>query len=239
MTLNQIIIRLQKIAEAHRLINHFFIGSYDDFKASEDIEYPCLFVELQEQGTIDKTSKQLTFNFRFWFLDLLNVATESKENQFELYSDLLQIAQDYLALLHNPEYDDWTISQSNQLGFGSYQLQDVTIGVDARVSISIRNLTNRCQVPTNGSLPTQQDPQMQIISNYVYTANGSEGNTRTFNNLRYKNILMVFLGDKLLNKVDTITSPNEYTYNLATGQFTFGVDLQPEQVIQILNNTLI
>jgi len=239
MTLNQIITRLQKIAEAHRLINHFFIGSYDDFKASKDIEYPCLFVELQEQGTIDKSTKQITFNFRFWFLDLLNVATESKENEFELYSDLLQIAQDYLALLHNPDYDDWTISQSNQLSFGSYQLQDVTAGVDARISISIRNLTNRCQVPTDGTLPTQQDPQMQIISNYVYTANGNEGYTKTFTNLRYKNILMVFLGDKPLKKVDIINNPNEFTYDLASGQFSFGVDLQPEQVLQILHNTLI
>jgi hypothetical protein len=43
---------------------------------------------------------------------------------------------------------------------------------------------------------------------------------------------MVYLGDKLLEP--NVSSVNGYLFNQSTGTFTFGVDLQNDQVIQIL-----
>jgi hypothetical protein len=85
LTLNQIIKRLETLALSHRQINHFFIGGVDEFLDNTDVQYPAIFCEIQP-GTISRSNRQTTYNFQFYFLDLLNISSESLRNEWEVKS---------------------------------------------------------------------------------------------------------------------------------------------------------
>ena len=92
LTLKQIIYRLQTLAQSHYQIKHFFIGDFEEFLANGEVSYPACFVELKPTGRISKTDKMTYYNFTFHFLDLMDIATDSNNNEFEVKSDLASIA---------------------------------------------------------------------------------------------------------------------------------------------------
>lgn len=237
LTLKQIIHRLQVLAQSHYQINHFFIGDFDEFLANGEVTYPACFVELKPTGRISKTDKMTYFNFTFHFFDLMDIATDSNNNEFEVKSDLASIAQDYMAMLNFSDYqNDWFISTDNNFDISKYKLHDLCAGVSVDVQIATSFGSNRCQVPAkNITFESPQDSSgvplwydAKYIANTVYTCTGSEGYTVTLTALKNRGILSVFQGDKLLD-------PTMYTFDDTTGQLTFDYELQPEQVLQILN----
>lgn len=149
MTLNQIIQRLKELAASHRVINYYFVGIADDFLAVEDVSYPALFIELNEDANISSTDMLCTFNFKMYFLDQMDVADKSLDNVWDVTSDMMQVAQDYLAMLTDNTYYGWEVSEDYTLNILDYQLEDLTCGVSVDVPIAIRFENNRCQVPTS------------------------------------------------------------------------------------------
>lgn len=240
LTLKQIIARVEGIALAHRQINHFFIGDFDKFLSSGEVIYPAIFCELLPNGTISKNERYTTYNFRFYFLDLLNISTDAEENEFELRSDLSSIAQDFMALLNFTDYqDDWAISTSNNFEFKKYELQDLAVGLSVDVAIATPYDSNRCQVPQTGLPEPPVDTgeptlSLPIVRSYVYVGLGSEGTSATFGTLANKTILMVLKGLQLLVPTTNTPTVNEFKYTALTGSFEFGNDIEENQVIQIL-----
>jgi len=239
MTLNQVIKRIEALALSHRQINHFFIGNVDEFTDDQDVQYPAIFCEIKP-GTISRAQRLTTFNFTFYFLDLLSISSEALVNEWEVKSDMVSVAEDFLAMLYDPELQDtWDISTTNAIEFFDFKLHDLCAGISCSISISVRYNSNRCQVPATGvSFPTN-DTTM-IVQNLVYTGIGTEGNIMTFGTLVNKKILMCFKGDKLLNPQLSAVglTANDFYFDAATGQTTFGNEIENEQIIQILWRSL-
>ena len=255
LTLKQITTRLESLAKAHRQINTVFIGDLDDFLSTNNADaiYPACVITVMNDSTVDVANMAFKYSFRIQFFDLLNVAKDSQLNELELQSDLASIAGDFIAMLNYNEYlHSWQVPDTYTLKIASYQLQDVCVGCYFDLPISAFYLTDRCQVPTDG-VTFEADKRQQIIVNDVVVM--TENNTNKINNINYvaidnvstlllpelinREIIMLFMGDKLLTATASNPTPNQYIYTPASGLFEFGTELQIDQVLQILNRKMI
>ena len=89
----------------------------------------------------------------------------------------------------------------------------------------------------------ETDNSMKIITNYIHDVT-AEATELTLSAMENREIIMFWLGDKLLKPTTGVPTVNEYRYTAATGRFEFGTTIQPAidgmpaQVIQILNRSL-
>ena len=224
MTLKQIILRLEELALSHRQVNHFFCGAADEFLDDADVVYPAIFAELKPDNSINLSNRVTNYNFTFYVLDLLDVSDNALQNQWEISSDLTQIAQDYLALIYDTTYTDWEINDSYNIEIKKYQLQDLCGGIKVDVTIGSKFDADRCQVPTDYAFADYTDSNLtlkQIITRLEGLA------------LSHKQINHYFLGefDEFLDSED-VTYPACFaelnrsgnialTDRLAKYQFTF------------------
>jgi len=201
--------------------------------ANGEAKYVACFVE-RTGTTISRDDKQTFHKFSIWFCDLVSVG---RENKNDVESDLFSIAQDYLAMLNYTGYqDDWNISTVYNAEYYEEKFEDLVGAVKIDVLISVDFLSDRCSVPANDV--TFEPTKDMIVNNYIYTGSGNEGTQITVNSLIGKQILMLFMGDKLLTPISNNPSPNQYSYDANSGLFTFGVDIQNAQIIQFLNRNL-
>lgn len=147
-TLKQVIARLETLALSHKQIKFFFIGAADEFLDSPNVVYPACFCELKN-GSISLTNRETTFNFTFFFFDLMDTAANSQANEYEVKSDMVSIAQDFIALVYDHSYTGWEVGEDYQLEIKDYQLNDLAAGVSVSIPIGIRFDANKCQVPLN------------------------------------------------------------------------------------------
>lgn len=145
MTLKQIIIRLEQLAASHKQINHFFIGGFNEFLDDADVVYPALFCELKPTSTISLTDRVANFSFTFHFFDLMDIANRSLQNEWEVKSDMISVALDYISLLKDVDYKEWEVEDDYNLEIRDYELQDLTCGVSVDVTIGVRFNANKCQ----------------------------------------------------------------------------------------------
>ena len=149
MTFNQIKDRLQEIGESHSQVSTFYFGNPEDFFAQKDVTYPAIICE-PTGGTINKQQKQTVLSFKLYFLDLVNLSEGTRDNLYEVISDQLSIAQDYIALADNQNtYNDWYILSSNNLEYYELNYSDACGGVSIDIEIRSAFDINRCQVPLN------------------------------------------------------------------------------------------
>lgn len=240
MTLNQVVQKIESLALSHKQINHVFFGEVVEWLSNGEIRYPACCFDINN-SVMSKEDRQIKFTFEIWFLDLVDIDVLANGNQLDVLSDLTQIAGDFMAMLNFVDYQDYlTIVPSYNLEFYREKFEDMTIAVKTTVTIGIDYLSDRCAVPASGVIfePGQPyAPSIQIengvVYNYIYTASGSEGDNITVASLAGKEILLVFLGDKRLTP-GTIPVVEEYIYTSSTGNFKFGIELQPDQNIQIV-----
>ena len=241
MTLNQVLKKLEQLALSHQQINHFFFGDVVEWLANGDLRYPCCFVEINK-CEINKDDKQTKYNFNIWFLDLINVSTDSLDNEQDSMSDLTSIAEDYLAMLNYSGYQDvWTINTSYDLEYFSEKFEDLTVAVRTNVSIGVDYLSDRCAVPADDVVFEPGSPFETITFNenlvfkYVYVGTSTETTTKTITNLINKNLLLVFVGQNLSTpSASSSPSMGEYYFNSLTGELTLPIELQEQQKLQIL-----
>ncbi len=149
MTFNQIKDRLQEIGESHKQVATFYFGNPEDFFAQKDITYPAIICE-PLGGTINKQQKQTLLSYKLYFLDLVNLSEGTRNNLYEVISDQLSIAEDFIALADNQNtYRDWYILSSDNLEFYELDFSDACGGVSIDLSIRAAFDINRCQVPLN------------------------------------------------------------------------------------------
>lgn len=224
MTLKQTIQRLEELALSHQQINHFSIGSPDEFLDSTDVVYPALFCELKQDGNVSLTDRVANFNFTFYFFDLMDTANKSLQNVLDVQSDMSSVAQDYLALLYDITYKDWEVGDDYALNIDEYQLQDLTCGVSVDVTIGVRFDADRCQVPTTYNFAEYESSNLTLKQ--VVNRIEALGNS-------HKQLNHVFVGkfDEFLDGPDVVypamfgeinrSSKISLTDRLATYSFTF------------------
>jgi hypothetical protein len=75
---------------------------------------------------------------------------------------------------------------------------------------------------------------MALAQSEIYTADGTEGTSKTYSVLIGKTVLLCFLGDKILKPVSSSPTPEQYVFDDTTGAITYGTDLQNLQTAQII-----
>jgi len=238
LTLKQIASRLESLAKSHRQINTVFVGDIEDFlTTTADIIYPACVISIMPESSIDIANFKHQYNIKMQFYDLLQLADNSIANQLELQSDLSSLAGDLVAMINYEEYlQDWQVPESYTLRIADFQLSDVCVGVYFDLPVAAFYATDRCQVPAEG-IPFENDNSVKTIVNTRFIVT-SESENLLLTSMVNKDILMLFLGDKLLTPTNGVPTVNEYKYTLSTGLFEFGTTIQVEQVIQILNRPI-
>jgi hypothetical protein len=87
----------------------------------------------------------MTVDFQMFFIDRL---VADLENEREVQSQMLSIAQDIIAQLRFPGFD-FTVTNSSDINFVTDSSPDMLAGVTARVLIDVPYAADRCQVPTD------------------------------------------------------------------------------------------
>lgn len=145
MTLNAIVKRIEGIAGTHAMVKAFGQGNLSDFLAAHTQSYPMVFLQ-STGGQIAPRSKEASFSFRLFFLDIVHLSDETKLNELDVQSDQISIAMDFVSLMTNGGYTDWDVSN------GSFQLlaeeqSDFLAGCYVDISIRVMYPQNICQVP--------------------------------------------------------------------------------------------
>ena len=171
LTLKQVIKRLQDLALSHKQINHYFLGDFNEFLDNEDVIYPACFAEINRNGNISLSDRLVKYQFTFYFFDLLDIANNSLQNEWEVKSDMSSVAQDFIAMLNYNGFS-WVLNTDYSMKINDYQLQDLTAGVSITVQIGLRFDANKCQVPIDeGNFLLWDDGQYFLINNsdkYIY-----------------------------------------------------------------------
>jgi len=170
LTLNQIVKRLQTAAESHKQIATFINTDYLEEYMTEPgrIQYPVCVSVLQDP-IISRTTKATEHPFKIYFLDLVNVASDTKANMADVYSDQMETAKDFVALLQNANWRfDWEIGKETPVQTIRDGSEDVVCGVCVTISIFTAFLADRCQVPST-IIPDEPDINMATTRLYKYT----------------------------------------------------------------------
>jgi hypothetical protein len=147
MTLNQAIARIKSIAESHKQIHHFYFGDIVEWLSNGEVTYPACFVDINS-ATIDKANRQTRYTVELWLADLVNVSKDARENEQEVFSDLISIVEDLTALICSPQFqDDWTVSEVFPLQLYKEKFEDWTAAVKVTLDIATDYLSDECQVP--------------------------------------------------------------------------------------------
>lgn len=231
LTLNQVKRRLESLLNSHRQLRTVRFVGYDEALDESDAVYPMAVIELQTDNVMSLRDRLTYFNFKVYLFDKINIAKEAAGNEYEVKSDLSSIAQDIVAMVNFHEYQaDWSVDDEYNFKVANYELQDLTGGVQFDLRIGVWFDANRCQVPAEDvEFETDITQDMKIISNFVHDVT-EESNTLTLSAMYNRDILLFYLGDKLLvpnDDPDAILAPNEYRYTPADSYFEFGTDLQP------------
>ena len=251
MTLNQVIQRLSEIVGAHKQLRTFaYVRSAPDYifstASDKKVTYPICVVE-HSTGQIQSTQHLSTHQLRFYVLDLINLANETNSNENDILSDAFSIAEDLIAMIRDPAYNDtwFTVGDGSVTMIADYT-QDSVGGVAFDLPISTMFFGDRCAVPAS-ELPAETVQIISTARDYVLIQfeNTTDTNTFSLSALVGKSILTlireatpqvpVLIPTPVASWTDTKQS-REYSFNNVTGAVTWAVgnNLFPREVITII-----
>jgi hypothetical protein len=140
-TLNQIVGEFQEIANQHRQINNFTVGTIEDFATSGTTNYPAWWVGYDSNAFASRTED---FTFTFWLVDRVK---KDRSNLIEVHSDMKQVAMDVIAQLNDSGYG-WKVSETVNLS-AIYEPfhEDEIAGWSFDFTISQPFTKDVCQIP--------------------------------------------------------------------------------------------
>lgn len=141
MTLNQLVDHIQELGEKHWQIKKTYRGNLVDFLSLENL-YPAMNFDLNGANI---TGAQLTVNFALFFMDRV---AQDQDNEMEVLSDQVLIAQDIIAQLRYPG-EEFEINDNVQMTFFVDDTGDFLAGVRCDISINLGYISDRCQVPSD------------------------------------------------------------------------------------------
>lgn len=215
-TLNQTVKVFNDIADAHKQINFFDYGLLENIASSGTITYPYLY--LAPRPAI-KRGKSVILNFTVVLSDLSHKTQVSSQ---EIESDLLQVCNDIVSLLQDPDYPFKLITENIRMEPFRDRFEDEVTGWLMDLSIEIPVDLDRCAVPGQAlinSNPACPDVRIYnsagtlvatIVAGGIYTiAACPECDTDTFLNF-------VFGVGATADYTETIVSGEEGTYTTNT-----------------------
>ena len=141
-TLNQIINLFEVIATNHAQINGFNFGEVSDISASEQEQYPLLWIDVIDSG-IESNTLSLNMNVK-----VMDIQKDDQTNERDTLSDCLSIAQDVYSALCNPIYQDYfLLSFATNLVPLREALADKVNGWEMNLTFELMQERNRCQIP--------------------------------------------------------------------------------------------
>ena len=141
-TLNQIINLFEVIATNHAQINGFNFGEVSDISASEQEQYPLLWIDVIDSG-IESNTLSLNMNVK-----VMDIQKDDQTNERDTLSDCLSIAQDVYSALCNPIYQDYfLLSFATNLVPLREALADKVNGWEMNLTFELLQERNRCQIP--------------------------------------------------------------------------------------------
>lgn len=150
MTLNQIIERVKGIALNHKQIRAFHYGSANDFFDTDQGKNFAVCI-LQDSGA-STSNNILSVSFVIFLLDLVHISEDTRNNEQDVQSDMLQIANDLFAEFDYSIYDDWRVTQDNSIQLVREEQPDYVAGVALSISIETPNIKDVCAVPNINSI---------------------------------------------------------------------------------------
>jgi len=141
-TLNQIINLFETIATNHAQINGFNFGEASDISASDQEQYPLLWIDVIDSG-IESNTLSLNMNVK-----VMDIQKDDQTNERDTLSDCLSIAQDVYSALTNPIYQDYfLLSFATNLVPLREALADKVNGWEMNLTFELAQERNRCQIP--------------------------------------------------------------------------------------------
>jgi hypothetical protein len=212
MTLNNVVKRIEQLSLGHRQIRTFRKGLLSDLFADKTAKYPAVCLQ-DFTGRISLSGHDTTLNYKLFFLDLVHVSEDSKDNEQDVQSDMVSIAQDLLAQMNNGNYNDWIISRDNNLELFVEHENDMVAGCAIEMSIRIMYEQNICQIPTDITDYTPTDNDMKFVYDIKYIATGAEGTTLSIPEIVGMKVLFITRESSPLYKVSNSPTGSEYIWN--------------------------
>jgi hypothetical protein len=132
---------------AHPQIKSFYFGDISEWSEFTGLAYPSFVITIGEPSF----EKNITWlNFSAWASDRL---TENNSNRNEVLSDMMQVMQDFIATVDNPELD-WLPDVDGKNGVFYYDElgndnADIIGGIKLDFRIGLHNPKNRCHIPSS------------------------------------------------------------------------------------------
>jgi hypothetical protein len=221
------------LAQSHQQINTVDrLGNIQDFLTGPDKTYPVCVITNNGSFTVDNVNKITAFPFRIYFLDLQDISTDARANVQDVWSDMVSVAQDYIAMLLNPIYQyDWTISDTVIGELSDEISEDYTGGVFVDVAVGIDFIADSCQVPQDEITFPNTDIDMNVYDK-IYIADGTEGTTLSIPEIVGKKVLFVTREYSPIYRVDATPDTTSYVWDNAT--IELGLETQPNERFLIL-----
>ena len=141
-SLNQIINLIQTLSYNHAQVNGFNFGEESDISASEQEQYPLVWIDVLD-SSIDLNT--LTVNMS---MKVLDIQKDDQANERDTLSDTLSIAQDMYASLTNAQYQDYfQLATNTNLVVLREALADKVNGWEMNLQFQLMQNRNRCQIP--------------------------------------------------------------------------------------------
>jgi len=161
VSLNQIVSRIQAIADQHYQVKSFDSGNVSQAFEKDSLDrllYPRVF--LNQLGATS-TGGSLYYNFELIITDLVD---KDRGNEQEVKSDCMQIATDFITVMERFEFINegsdafFQPSQTVNYGFLSEDYSDRISGVVANIQIKQGFNFNRCVVPISSNINCGSSP---------------------------------------------------------------------------------
>jgi hypothetical protein len=142
VTLNQLIAKLQTIANNHEQINSFFFGDIADLGTESPMQYPVLFADVAPSNF---SYKVIALNFQLMVMDIVK---KDLSNENDVMSDTLQMIEDVIIELRNPS-EIFLIQDSITLTPFMDSQGDEVAGWTANITLNVPSTYNSCAIPSN------------------------------------------------------------------------------------------
>lgn len=140
-TYNQIVYDIKDFFSRHLQVNLFVDMQYSDFNSKSNL-YPATIL-VPQLSTIANT--QINLNFNLFFSDLLN---SDRSNTREVYSDMLDIARDFLSYFQEYDNREWCIQNDATIQPFEEKFDDAIVaGWVLNFTVEIPFAKSICDIP--------------------------------------------------------------------------------------------
>jgi len=150
LTYNNIIDILKDVATRHQQVNTFFLGKDYDLENDGDIQYPLL----QVYPTLARMPRNSNGEYKTIEINLackvVDLEQQSQNNERDVHSDTLQIAQDIINELNqHPYYNSSNVSILNDIQLENLEEfeDDMSAGWSFELSLQLVNNNTFCGLP--------------------------------------------------------------------------------------------